>query len=447
MNRSETTKSTTVRLREALAKAGEDEQVAGIIAARDKVLLRYQAVFAPDHLPQLAEGEFKEFLHFENNHHWTGLERKGFSLCADMPRFREALTILLDESQPLSGRLDRLIPKAAPHFLPKFGKALITAILHVTHPDKYGVYNGTSEAGMEAVGVLPSFERGASFSDKYMAVNKTLNELASEVGIDLWTLDALWWLIKPKGASKRAKQTTSKPRPPGYIPKKLLAHLRKMNVRRNVERYIEGEGRYKGRNPDERYASFDYCFNYFRPFYEENRVSDICCPENIQQSCLQLAFYLASWGMLRGNTVLLQKSARFYTPLLESIVQLGGRLWEVDVDSYTDENIALLVEVGKVIREALGSETNASPTLVTKIMMGVYGNVPAIDRYVKKGLGVNGFSRKSLKVAAAFYECHKDTIDRLQQDIRTLDFRTGEETNRHYTKAKIVDMAAFIGGQ
>jgi hypothetical protein len=441
MNPSETMTSALARLRGT--KTGRVKQVAGIIAARDQVLARYQAVFAPDRLPQLTEEEFQEFLHFENNRHWTGLERKGCSLCTDMPRLREALTILLDESQPIGGRLDRLIPKAAPRFMPKLGKALITAILHVTHPDRYGVYNGTSEAGMEAVGVLPSFERGASFSDRYLEVNKTLHELASAVETDLWTLDALWWLIKPEGATNRAKQATRKPR----IPRKRLARLSKVDVRRNVERFMEGEGKDKGRKPNERYASFDYCFNYFRSFYEQNRVGDLCSPENIHQGCLQLAFYLASWGMLRGNTVLLKKSARIFTPLLERIVQLGGRPWEVDVDSYTDENTALLLETGNALREALGSETKATPTLVTKIMLGVYGNVPAFDTYVKKSLGVNELTEKCLKVVSAFYECHKEAIDCFQRDIRTLDFRTGEETDRHYTKAKIVDMAAFIGGQ
>jgi hypothetical protein len=446
MNPSETMKSATARLREALTKTGEDEQVAGIIAARDTVLASYRAVFAPDHLPLLTEGEFKEFLHFENNHHWTGLERKGYSLCADMPRLREALTILLDESQPIRGRLDRLTPKAAPPFMPKFGKALVTAILHVTQPDKYGVYNGTSEAGMEAVGVLPSFERGASFSDRYVEVNKTLNELASELGIDLWTLDALWWLMKRRGTSKRSKQPTSKLRRTGYIPKKRLARFSDMDVLRNVERFMKGKGKDKGRKPNERYASFDYCFNYFRSFYEENRVSDICCDKNIHESCLQLAFYLASWGMLRGNTNLLKKSAKIFTPLLETIVQLGGRLWEVDVDSYTD-NMDILLKAGNAIREALGSEVKATDTLVTKIMLGVYGNVPAFDKYVRKGLGVNKLTDESLKVVSEFYETHKDVIDRFQREILTLDFHTGKETTRHYTKAKIVDMAAFIGGQ
>jgi len=111
MNTSETMKSATTLLREVLTKTSEDEQGAGIIAARDKVLARYQAVSAPDHLSQLTDNEFKGFLLFDNNHHWTGLARKGYSLCADMPRLREALTILLDESQTIGERLDRLIPR------------------------------------------------------------------------------------------------------------------------------------------------------------------------------------------------------------------------------------------------------------------------------------------------------------------------------------------------
>ena len=51
-----------------------------------------------------------------------------------------------------------------------------------------------------------------------------------------------------------------------------------VDVRRNVKQYMEGEGKDKGRKPGERYASFDYCYNYFRFFYEQNRVGDILLP-------------------------------------------------------------------------------------------------------------------------------------------------------------------------
>ena len=45
------------------------------------------------------------------------------------------------------------------------------------------------------------------------------------------------------------------------------------------------------KKPQERYASFDFCFNYFQGFKNK---ADIANSTNIQNSCLQLGFYLQS---------------------------------------------------------------------------------------------------------------------------------------------------------
>ena len=220
-----------------------------------------------------------------------------------------------------------------------------------------------------------------------------------------------------------------------------------IDVDRNVQRYMTGEKRDKGRHPDERYASFDYCFNYFQSFRDEDRVDDICCPKDIQQSCLQLGFYLASWGMLRGSSFLLNKSAKFHGRLLEAVVGLDEKLWIVDVDSYTDENIGLLLEAAEVIRNALGEHNRPSDTLVTKIMLGIYGNIPAFDSFFQRGLGVGRLNEKNLKRVAEFYRYHKAAIDKHANSICTFDFHTGKDTDRYYTKAKIVDMVVVTEGQ
>ena len=128
-----------------------------------------------------------------------------------MPRVREGLGILLDESQPIKERLDQLVPRAAPPFMKKFGKALITAILHVTHPDKYGVYNGTSETAMKAMGLFPEFDRGSSLAERYLEINRILLQVASELQIDLWILDALWWSIKSSDGGKQENVETQTP--------------------------------------------------------------------------------------------------------------------------------------------------------------------------------------------------------------------------------------------
>jgi len=223
-----------------------------------------------------------------------------------------------------------------------------------------------------------------------------------------------------------------------------LKDFRTIDVRKNIRSFLEGKGRDMGRHPRERYASFDYCFNYFQSFRERSRIEDICSPQNLQQSCLQLGFYLASWGMLRGSSFLLNKSAKFYERLLETVVRLDKRLWRVDVDSYTDEHIDLLLAARDALCDSIGVEYKPSDTLISKIMLGIYGNVPAFDDFFRKGFNVGVFNRKHLQHVAEFYQHHRHIFDSLT--IYTLDFHTEKTTKRKYTKAKLIDMVGFTEG-
>jgi len=66
-------------------------------------------------------------------------------------------------------------------------------MLLLAFPDRYGVWNGTSEPEMRDRGVWPVFPRGASAGVRYEIVNSVLLQLAQKMDIDLWTLDAVWW--------------------------------------------------------------------------------------------------------------------------------------------------------------------------------------------------------------------------------------------------------------
>ena len=59
-----------------------------IIPARDQVIGRFGELFAPERIPQLSAEEFKSFLVFKNNRHWTGLNRHQESMCQDVPKLR-----------------------------------------------------------------------------------------------------------------------------------------------------------------------------------------------------------------------------------------------------------------------------------------------------------------------------------------------------------------------
>lgn len=217
-----------------------------------------------------------------------------------------------------------------------------------------------------------------------------------------------------------------------------------MNTQENIDLFLNGFGKNKGRQANERYASFDYCYNYFQSFRERNQIEKLKDNENIQTSCLHISFYLASWGMLRGSSYLLEKSAKHYEQLIQEIATFDKKIWEIDIDNY-DANIDLLLSFKEKINIALSSgNKKPTDTLITKIMLGVFANVPAYDNYFRKAFNTYSFGKKSLKELRQFYLDNETIINNC--DIKTIDFLTGKETSRKYTKAKIVDMIGFIEG-
>jgi hypothetical protein len=105
---------------------------------------------------------------------------------------------LINEEVPVAKRLNDLLPGGKAK-VRKLGKAVLTPILLITQPQKYGVWNGTSEGAMKTLQLWPDFQRGLSIGDQYVQINDLFLRLASELGADLWTLDALWWRVnKPE---------------------------------------------------------------------------------------------------------------------------------------------------------------------------------------------------------------------------------------------------------
>lgn len=165
-----------------------------VVQGKDEVLRKFQPIFDINHLPSLTREEFCEFLIFRNNKHWNGLQRIGSRITEDMALLRNALSILLDESQDIKDRLNKILPQDGA-MVPWFGRATITPILLVKYPDKYGVLNNVSESGLRALEIWPNFSNTALFSEQYIEINEILRYLAENLEIDLWTLDMLWWKI------------------------------------------------------------------------------------------------------------------------------------------------------------------------------------------------------------------------------------------------------------
>lgn len=178
------------RLRAAKAEMLEHQSIREILDAKDSVLARYRPAFQPGAIETLDEDVLRSFLRIENNRHWSGLFRQGNRICADMPKTRAALSKLVDETQPIEYRTRAVTD------IKGMGKGIISAILLVAYPDIYGVWNNTSHDSLVELNLLPDWPRGASFGQRYAAINQVFVELARLLDVDLWTLDTIWWYLQ-----------------------------------------------------------------------------------------------------------------------------------------------------------------------------------------------------------------------------------------------------------
>ena len=213
--------------------------------------------------------------------------------------------------------------------------------------------------------------------------------------------------------------------------------MKRTDIEAVVEKFKSKSG------PYDRYTSFDYCYNYFRQTKDLN--------EDVEKSCLTLGFYLASWGMFRGSSFILQHSVKQFYPTIQYINSLDKSVWSIDVDQYSEKNIQTIIQIYQDIKRKLIQNDNTDLTLITKVLLGVFGFIPAFDSYfcdsfrmISEGrCGFRRLNRTSLTFIGDFYNANQDVIDKLSSQTFTTDFMTEKKTNLCYPKAKIIDMYGF----
>lgn len=198
----------------------------------------------------------------------------------------------------------------------------------------------------------------------------------------------------------------------------------------------------KNKDEKHRYRSFDFCYSHFYFSKINNKI-------DIEKSCYVLWSYLASWGMLRGSSFLLQKNPFYLKDLVEYIYSQDISVWEIDVDGYND-NIERILNLYENVKERVILNAERELVLVTKILLGVFAIIPAYDTYFCETFRqfsdckFRKFNKASLEAIHEFYLANKDVIDELQtqEQAKVCNFN-GDETSLKYTKAKIIDMYGF----
>ena len=156
-----------------------------------KVVGRYGKLFNPDNLENLTKEDFKSFLLPKNNLHWEGIHRQGNLVTSDMNALKGFLKYVLNENKPIEERLNTEFTEKGGYWIRGIGRAVITAVLLVVYPRKYGIWNTKSETALRKLKIFPIFKRNEKFGKKYKKINEVLTELSDTHNLSLWQLDGI----------------------------------------------------------------------------------------------------------------------------------------------------------------------------------------------------------------------------------------------------------------
>lgn len=192
-----------------------------------------------------------------------------------------------------------------------------------------------------------------------------------------------------------------------------------------------------------RYRSWEHCYSNFINARDSKNA-------DLDYLSLQLAFYLASWGMYRGSSFLLQKDYKIHIPVVKELLKeeydpLAG----IDcIELKREENQRLLENINVFLDgyysnirgevKNIKVRNQLSSTLITKILMGTLGCVPAYDRYfisgIKKQKVASGnYNIKSIIQLVDFYEKNIVELENIRKNMKV--------NGMSYPQMKILDMA------
>ena len=195
-------------------------------------------------------------------------------------------------------------------------------------------------------------------------------------------------------------------------------------------------------NENGRSRSWEHCYRVFRDARTDQSP-------DYDYLSLHLAFYLASWGMYRGSCFIFQKDYKVHTPIVKEILKpeydrLFGLacadLRNSDAGVQVTELCDYIADYFYPIREQVAGhkvETPVSQVLITKILLGTLGCVPAYDRFLVDGIKkykvtTQEYSLDSVIRLVDFYEEHNDRLEEARRGMQSDDLI--------YPQMKLLDM-------
>ena len=216
---------------------------------------------------------------------------------------------------------------------------------------------------------------------------------------------------------------------------------------------------YNLKEDNDRSLSWVHCYRTFYDYFHRDTLND----EDYDYLALHLGFYLASWGMYRASSFILQRDYKIHVEVVKILFnykELQGITCEELLKPNNHKKLSklsvsisdsYLVHYKKVRNEQKKSSraNTVSDTLITKVLMGTLGCSPAYDRHFKAGLKkleINPYSfnckAESLKPLIAFYKENENVLEPIRNSNTNIYFHD----NIEYPQMKLLDLIFWTYG-
>ena len=209
-------------------------------------------------------------------------------------------------------------------------------------------------------------------------------------------------------------------------------------------------------SPKSRILSWEHCMAQFSSVFDDIKngktTAETTPDERVDYLCLHLGFFLASWGMMRGSTDLLDYDYKVHIPAVKTILKYP-HLFRLDfLTPHSESEWEDLENFSADLRLAYTSEEkqqrplpNMTDTLVTKIIMGTMGIVPAYDNFVKEavkyyGITTANFNITSFKKFSEYFSTH--FVSEIKEYTKAM-----QSYCPLYTRTKVIDVLLWCLGK
>ena len=195
-----------------------------------------------------------------------------------------------------------------------------------------------------------------------------------------------------------------------------------------------------------RYRSWIQCREKFLSAYQ--KCNGEITKNVLDDLSLRLAFYLASWGMYRGSSALLFNDYKVHIPAVKELFDSQYNVlwnyepfsqdvnalpkWLFSNNSGLRDKYDSIQRATNYPRKTKSSNNCASNTLITKVMLGTWGCIPAYDEFFKAGLRYFGLSDS---LSSNAIQTMIDKLHPFNEVHQTIDFYS----SKGYTPMKIID--------